>query len=221
MKLPDLELARLQQEAHELREELWNALTHGAGAVISLVAAAVLITLAAIWGDGWQLGSAIVFGIGLVLLYTASTLYHAVPHPIAKGRLKVFDHCAIYVLIAATYTPFSLVALRDHGGWWLFAAVWALALAGIVFKLFFTGRFKLVSTLIYLGMGWMVIFAIKPLIANLSSAVLIWLFVGGAAYTIGTLFYMAKKLKFAHAIWHGFVLTGSASHYVAVALLVW
>jgi hemolysin III len=207
--------------AHELREELWNAITHGAGAIISIGAAAVLITLAALWGNGWQLGSAIVFSIGLIMLYTASTLYHAAKHPTIKSRLKIFDHCAIFILIAASYTPFSLISLREHGGWWLFAAVWSLAIAGLVFKLFFTGRFKLVSTLIYLAMGWLVIFAIKPMIENVSTTVLIWLFAGGAAYTLGTLFYMAKKLKFAHTIWHGFVMAGSGCHYVAIAFLVW
>lgn len=128
-----------------IREEIASALTHGLGAVFALAASAVLITLAAIYGDGWQLASAIVFGIALLLLYTASTLYHAIQHPVAKGRLKVFDHCAIYVLIAGTYTPFTLIGLRGPWGWGLFSAIWALALGGVVFKLFYTGRFKVLD----------------------------------------------------------------------------
>jgi len=135
-----------------IREEIASALTHGLGAVFALAASAVLITLAAIYGDGWQLASAIVFGIALLLLYTASTLYHAIQHPTAKGRLKVFDHCAIYVLIAGTYTPFTLIGLRGPWGWGLFTAIWALALGGVVFKLFYTGRFKALSTGIYIAM---------------------------------------------------------------------
>jgi hemolysin III len=207
-------------EQRALREEVWNALTHGAGAVFSIVGGAVLITLTALSGDGWQLAGAVVFSISLMLLYVASTLYHAVPHPIAKGRLKIFDHCAIYILIAGSYTPFTLVGLRTHGGWWLFGAIWSLAIMGIVFKLFFTGRFKLVSTLIYLAMGWLIIVAIKPMMVALSPAMLMWLIAGGLAYTFGTIFYMSKRIPYTHAIWHGFVLLGSACHFVAVSLQV-
>jgi hemolysin III len=210
----------IAHEPHSFREELWSALTHGLGAVASLCAGAVLITLAAIWGNGWQLGSAIVFGVSLILLYVASTLYHAIPHPPAKARLKVFDHCAIFVLIAGTYTPFTLIGLREHGGWWLFAAIWTLAAVGVVFKLFFTGRFKGLSTLIYIGMGWIVMFAIKPLLQQIDTVTLVWLFSGGIAYTAGTLFYMSRRIPYAHAIWHVFVLVGSVCHFVAVSMQV-
>ena len=153
----------------------------------------------------------------LMLLYTASTLYHSIPHITAKQRLKIFDHCAIYVLIAGSYTPFTLIGLRGHGGWWLFGVIWTLALAGVIFKLFYTGRFKLVSTLIYIGMGWMVIFAIKPMLQNIDTTTLAWLFTGGFFYTLGTVFYMSKKIPFTHAIWHVFVMLGSASHFVAIS----
>ena len=155
--------------AASLREELLSALTHGLGATAALAGGAVLVTLAALYGDGWQLAGAIVFGISLLLLYLASTLYHAIQHPVAKARLKVFDHCAIYLLIAGTYTPFTLIGLRGPWGWSLFAAIWTLALAGVVFKLFFTGRFKLLSTAIYIAMGWLVIVAIKPLLGALDA----------------------------------------------------
>ena len=204
---------------HDWREEIWNALTHGFGFLVSLVASAVLVTLAALQGDGWRLAGALVFCLSLVTVYTSSTLYHSIPHLATKVRMKVFDHCAIFVLIAGTYTPFTLISLRDHGGWWLFAAAWTLAAAGITFKLFFTGRFKGVSTLIYIGMGWMAVLGIKPFLALVPMSTLLWLLAGGLAYTFGTLFYMSKR-SYSHAIWHGFVLLGSACHFVAVSMQV-
>ena len=200
------------------REELANALTHGVGAAAALAGGAVLVTLAATRGDGWQLAGAIVFGVALLLLYTASTLYHAIQHPVAKGRLKVFDHCAIYLLIAGTYTPFTLVGLRGSIGWWLFATIWALALFGVVFKLFYTGRFKRLSTLIYIAMGWLVVVAARPMLQALDGATLVWLLAGGIAYTLGTVFYLRPQLRYAHAIWHAFVIAGSVCHYTAVML---
>ncbi|MCX7556345.1 hemolysin III family protein [Xanthomonadaceae bacterium JHOS43] len=203
--------------AASFREEVANALTHGIGAALALPAGAVLITLAAIHGDGWQLAGAIVFCVALFLLYLASTLYHAIPHPVAKARLKVFDHCAIYVLIAGTYTPFTLIGLRGAWGWSLFAVIWTLAVAGVVFKLFFTGRFKLVSTLIYIAMGWLVLVAIVPMTRALDAWALGWLFAGGIAYTAGTFFYMSRRIPYAHTIWHSFVIGGSACHFLAVA----
>ena len=201
---------------HSLREEFFNALTHGLGATAALAGGAVLITLAALFGDGWQLAGAIVFGICLLLLYLASTLYHAVQHPIAKARLKVFDHCAIYLLIAGTYTPFTLIGLRGPWGWGLFAAIWTLAVAGVIFKLFFTGRFKLLSTAIYIAMGWLVVVAIKPMWGALDGWTIGWLFAGGLFYTLGTVFYHRPSLPYSHAIWHLFVIGGSVCHYVSV-----
>ena len=149
-----------------LREEQVSALTHGVGALLALAGGAIMVALAALHGDGWQLAAAIVFSISLLLLYIASTLYHAIQQPRAKSALKVFDHCAIYLLIAGTYTPFTLVGLRGDVGRNLFIAIWSLAAAGIVFKLFFTGRFKLLSTAIYVAMGWLVLLAIKPVLAR-------------------------------------------------------
>jgi len=199
-----------------LREEIANTLTHGLAAAAALPASIVLITLAAIHGDGWQLAGAVVFGAALVLLYTVSTWYHAIQHPRAKRRLQVFDHCAIYILIAGTYTPFTLIGLRGPWGWSLFAAIWALALAGVVFKLFFTGRFDRLSTLVYLGMGWLVVVAIKPMFTLMDGWTLGWLFGGGLFYSLGTLFYLRESLRYSHAIWHLFVIGGSVCHYVAV-----
>jgi hemolysin III len=203
-----------------LREELVSAITHGVGAAVALAASAVLITLAALYGDAWQLGAAIVFGITLLLLYVASTLYHAIQHPVLKGRLKVFDHCAIYLLIAGTYTPFTLIGLGGSLGWWLFGAIWALAVAGVIFKLFYTGRFQKLSTLIYVAMGWFAVIAAGPVVEALDVWTLGWLLAGGVAYTGGTYFYLHPRLPYAHAIWHLFVIAGSVCHYVAVLALV-
>ncbi len=207
-------------EKGEIKDELASALTHGLGAVAALAGGAVLITLAAVHGDAWQLGAAIVFGVTLLLLYVASTLYHSIQHPVAKGRLKVFDHCAIYLLIAGTYTPFTLIGLRGPWGWGLFIAIWTLAVLGVAFKLFYTGRFKLLSTLIYIAMGWLVVVAIKPMLEVLDGWTLGWLFMGGMFYTLGTYFYHRQSIRYSHAIWHLFVIGGSVCHFIAVTAQV-
>jgi hemolysin III len=199
------------------REELASALTHGLGAIASVIGGAILITFAAVGGDVWQLLGATVFSATLFLLYTSSTLYHAVRRQVARTRLRVVDHCAIFLLIAGTYTPFTLVTLRGPWGWSLFGVVWLLAVAGIIFKLFFTGRLRRLSTGIYLGMGWLSIVAIQPILQTLSADTLLWLLAGGLAYTIGTAFYHSRRIPFAHAVWHLFVMAGSACHFVAVA----
>ncbi|MET0581374.1 MAG: hemolysin III family protein [Pseudoxanthomonas sp.] len=207
-------------EKIDFGDEIASALTHGLGAVAALAGGAVLITLAALHGDAWQLGASIVFGISLLLLYVASTLYHSIQHPVAKARLKVFDHCAIYLLIAGTYTPFTLISLRGPWGWGLFIAIWTLALCGVVFKLFYTGRFKLLSTGIYIAMGWLVIVAIKPMLTALDGWTLGWLVAGGLSYTLGTYFYHRESIRFSHAIWHLFVIGGSVCHFIAVTAQV-
>jgi len=204
---------------HPLRQELWNALTHGLGAAAALAGGAVLITLAAIWGDAWQLAGAIVFGVALLLLYTASTLYHAIQHPVAKGRLKVFDHCAIYLLIAGTYTPFTLVSLRGPWGWSLLAVVWSMAIIGIVLELRRV-RNRIAAALLYLGMGWVGIIAIKPMIASIPPGGLWLLLGGGLCYTLGVPFYLWKRLPYNHALWHLFVLAGSVLQFFSVLLYV-
>lgn len=201
------------------REELANALTHGVGALAGAVGALVLVIGAALHGDIWQVVSSAVFGASLVLLYTASTLYHAARDPRTKARLQVLDHCAIYLLIAGSYTPFTLIALRGGWGWSLFGVAWALAVAGVIFKLFFTGRFPRLSTGIYIGMGWMAVVAAVPMLQNLSAATLGWLVAGGVTYTAGTVFYHNRR-PYAHAIWHLFVLAGSVCHFIAVATQV-
>lgn len=203
------------------REELASTLTHAAGAAAAFVAGLILVVLVATrGGTPWQLAGALAFSLSMLLLYTASTLYHWTSNPARKARFKVLDHCAIYLLIAGTYTPFTLIALRGPWGSSLFAAIWTLALAGVVFKLFFTGRFKRLSTAIYVAMGWLVLVAIKPVLASLDTWTFAWLFAGGAAYTTGTVFYHRESLAYSHAIWHLFCIAGSACHFIAVSAQV-
>lgn len=204
---------------YPLADEVASAITHGLGLLLSIGAGAVLITLAAFTGDPWTIVGVSVFVGTLVLLYLSSTLYHAVPFERAKTRLKTLDHCAIFGLIAGTYTPFLIGGLRGPWGWWLFVAIWTLAAAGIVFKLYFTGRFKRASTLVYVAMGWLVVVATGPLREALPGTTLAWLIAGGLAYTVGTLFYLARW-RYAHAVWHGFVLAGSVCHFAAVLVEV-
>ncbi len=209
-------LARLRHR----RQELANALTHGFGTLWGIAAAGVLVTLAAMRGDVFHIVGAAVFGTTLIMLYSASTLYHAVPKRSMKARLRIVDHSAIYLLIAGTYTPFTLAGIRGGWGWALFGVVWGLAAAGIVFKLFFTGRFRRISTVIYLAMGWLVVIAAKPVVEALPGASLLWLAVGGLAYTGGVYFYANRRIPYGHAIWHLCVMAGSTAHVVAAALLI-
>ncbi|MGI8649338.1 MAG: PAQR family membrane homeostasis protein TrhA, partial [Rubrobacter sp.] len=198
-------------------EEIANALTHGAGLVASLIGATLLVVLTATDGDGWRLASSIVYGAALIALYTASTLYHALPTPRQKRMMRVFDHSAIYILIAGTYTPFALVALRDVG--WskiLLVAVWTIALAGVVLKILFTGRLNALSTAAYVLMGWLCVIVAKPLIENLPPTALILLASGGIAYTAGVAFYANRRMPFSHAVGHGFVVAGSVLQFIAI-----
>ena len=180
----------------------------------------LLVTHANLHGDVWHIVSFSIFGASLIILYAASTFYHNAKKPELRNRLKIIDHAAIYVLIAGSYTPFTLVTLQGTIGWVIFGTSWGLALTGIILKLFFTGKYNLISTLMYVFMGWVIVFAIKPLINNLPLEGLFWLFAGGMAYTIGAILYSIKKIKFNHAIFHVFVLMGSFSHFVSVFFYV-
>jgi hemolysin III len=202
------------------KEELASALTHGAGVIASLAGGAVLITLAALSASAYEVIGAAVFATSLVLLYSASTAYHIALTGRLKRRLKVLDHCAIYVLIAGTYTPLTLTVLRGPWGWTLFGIVWGLAFAGVAFKLFFTGRFPRISTGIYIGMGWLVLIAAGPLVRAMDPVALVWLVGGGVAYTAGTAFYHSRRLPHAHAVWHLFVLAGSVCHGIAIGIQI-
>lgn len=199
------------------REELANALTHGAGFVASLIGLPFLVLSAATRGERAALIGASVFGAALVALYAASTLYHATSHPTLKQKMRVLDHAAIYLLIAGTYTPFTLGVLRGRWGWTLFGIVWTLAALGVLFKLLFgSGAMAKLSTIVYVAMGWVAIFAAKPLIANMESAGLMLLVGGGLFYTGGVVFYVDKRRSWTHPVWHLFVLGGSICHYFAV-----
>ena len=202
--------------AYTEREELANCLTHGLGALLSVAGLVLLVGSAARHGDAWHVVSSAIFGTTLVLLYTASTLYHSSRGERRRQVLQKFDHAAIFLLIAGAYTPFVLVPLRGPWGWSLFGVVWGLAIIGVALKFWFAGRFRVVSTLIYLAMGWLVMVAIKPLLAALPVGGVKLLVVGGLCYTGGAAFYLWKRLPYHHAIWHLFVLGGSACHWAAV-----
>jgi hemolysin III len=202
------------------KEEQINVATHAFGFILSVFATIALILKAVINGNSWQIISFSVFGLSMMTLYIASTLYHRETVEKTRNKLKIFDHAAIYVLIAGTYTPFTLVTLHGSKGWWIFSISWIFALIGIGLKLFFTGRFTVISTLMYVLMGWMIVFAIKPLIAILPSAGLYWLIAGGIAYTIGAVLYAIKKIPFNHAIFHLFVLAGTFCHFMAIYFYV-
>jgi len=202
------------------REERININSHAIGFILSIVASVALVMHAILHGDVWHIVSFSIFGVSLIVLYAASTLYHSAKKSELRSRLKIFDHAAIYVLIAGTYTPFTLVTLNGSIGWVIFGISWGLALTGIILKLFFTGRYKLVSTLMYILMGWIIVFAIKPLIDNLPLEGLLWLIAGGISYTIGAILYSIKKIKFNHAIFHIFVLIGSYCHFMSVFFYV-
>jgi hemolysin III len=203
----------------DLAEEIANAITHGIAAVFAFAALAILVVVASLFGDGWHLAASIVFGVTLSLLYVSSTLYHALPFARAKQLFKVLDHAAIYLLIAGTYTPFTLVTLRGAGGWWLFGLVWALATLGVVFEAAWVHRPRLLNAIIFVAMGWLVLVMRGPLVAHLSRPGLWLLVAGGISYTLGTLFYVAKR-PYMHAIFHLFVLAGSVLHFLAVLIYV-
>lgn len=198
------------------QDELANALTHAIGVALALAGLAVLVTLASLHGSERQIISYSIYGVTLVLLYAISTAYHGVRVPRAKRVLRVLDHAAIYLLIAGTYTPFSLISLRGAWGWSLLGIIWALAATGVVFKVFFIGRFPRASVVVYLAMGWLALVAVRQLFAHLPPAGLILLFAGGAFYTVGVLFFAFDYKRFHHAIWHVFVLAGSVCHFFAV-----
>ncbi len=201
-------------------EEKINVISHAVGFFLSIVALVFLVVRAGMYGNVLHVVSFTIFGVSLMVLYAASSLYHNAKQPEVRKRLKIFDHASIYVLIAGTYTPFTLVTLVGNTGWVIFGVSWGIALVGITLKLFFTGRYSVASTVMYVLMGWVIIFAIKPLVHNLSADGLFWLFLGGVAYTVGAVLYSIKKIKFNHAIFHLLVLIGSFCHFVSIYFYV-
>ncbi|MFC1483830.1 hemolysin III family protein [Candidatus Neomarinimicrobiota bacterium] len=210
----------LTHKAYTRGEEIANSLIHAIGTALSIAGLVVLVVLAARHGDAWRVVSFSIYGSTLVILYLASTLYHGVQHPRAKGILQIIDHTSIYLLIAGTYTPFLLVSLRGAWGWTLLGVIWGLALLGIGFQSIFVRRQGKLSILTYILMGWLCLIALREMLINVPTGGLIWLAVGGVLYTTGVLFYVWHRLPYNHAIWHLFVLAGSIAHFLSVLLYV-
>ncbi|EON71459.1 PAQR family membrane homeostasis protein TrhA [Lysinibacillus sphaericus] len=208
----------VEQSSYTIKEEFWNALTHGVGAFLTIPATLLLVHKALVSGSTTELISYIIFGISMFCLYLASTLYHSIPTH--KVLLKKLDHSSIFLLIAGTYTPVALIAVGGQLGLTIFIIEWVLAIIGIVLKQFFVYRFKKVSLLVYIGMGWLIVFVYKPLVTYISFDGFMTLLIGGIFYTAGTFFYKNKKIKYNHAIWHVFVMAGSAAMFVAVYLFI-
>ncbi len=208
------------ESRYSLGEEIAHSVTHGIGLALAVAGLVVLVVFATLQGGAGRIASSAVFGAALVLLYLASVLYHAIPAPCAKGVLRRFDHCAIYLLIAGTYTPFALVSLRGVFGWSLFGVVWGLALLGMARELFVRCGSQVLSVVLYLCLGWLAAAVIQPLARVVPGAGLVLLVSGGVAYSAGVVFYLWRRLPYHHAVWHGFVLAGSACHFFAVLFYV-
>ena len=206
-----------QPSKYTLGEEIAHAVTHGIGALLAIAGLAVLMVAAATRGEGaWQTVPCAIYGAAMVLMFTTSTLYHSFPWPRVKRVFRVLDHEMIFLMIAGSYTPFVLITLRGALGWTLFGVVWGIAAAGLVFQGFFTGRFKGASTALYVVMGWIIAFALKPLLVQMPPAGIRWLVAGGLCYTLGAVVYLFKRVKYHHALWHLAVLAGGACHYFAI-----
>ncbi len=201
-------------------EETANTLTHGFGLLLSIIGLILLVTLASLKGDLWYIASAVIYGFSLIALYAASTLYHSATSPELKEKLRLIDHCCIYLLIAGTYTPFTLIALSGSFGNSLFILVWAFAIVGIGLKVFLHNRIPAASVISYLVMGWIGIIAVRPLYETLGFMPIALIVIGGLVYTLGTIFYGWKSLKHHHAIWHLFVLMGSLFHFLAISIYI-
>ena len=197
-------------------EELVNRWTHGLGALLSIAGAALLITMAVEEGDVWRIASVSVYCFAMITFYCLSTAYHSVREPYLRYLFRILDHASIYLMIAGSYTPFALVTLRGPWGWWLFGMVWGLGVLGAIQKVFAAHRLPYLGPLLYLGLGWMVVFAYEPLSAALAANGVALLFAGGIAYSVGVIFYAWDRLPFNHAIWHLFVMAGSACHFAAI-----
>jgi hemolysin III len=199
-----------------LGEEIFHSVTHGIGSGLSVAGLVILVVLAVLNGDVYQIIGFSIFGASLVLLYLSSTLYHGIQQPRTKRIFKIFDHSAIYLLIAGSYTPFLLVGIRGTTGWTMLAVVWMIALIGITMKVLFIDRFQVLSVFMYLAMGWLCVFVFREMMASLPIGGIIWLAAGGILYTVGVIFYAMQKIPYMHAVWHFFVLGGSICHYFAV-----
>lgn len=201
-------------------EEIFNSVSHGVGVILSVAALVLLIVFAAIYSDGYGLASALVYGISLILLYTMSMVYHIVQNEKGKKVLRIFDHCSIFILIAGTYTPYLLGPLRGALGWTIFGIIWGVTVIGILLNAISLEKFKVISLICYVLMGWGIVLSIKPLAQNLPLGGLWLLIAGGLVYTVGVIFYVMKKYRYMHSVWHLFVLAGSICHYFSILLFV-
>lgn len=204
---------------YTLGEEIFNSVSHGVGVALACVGFGILIVLSALYGDAWAVSSSIVYSFSLFALYLASTLYHACPNRRVKGVLQVLDHCSIFLLIAGTYTPYTLITLRGVLGWTLFGVVWGAAIVGVVLNAIDVRKYSRISLACYVAMGWVVVLAIRPLMASLAWNGLVLLALGGVFYTVGIIFYVIRR-SYMHSIWHLFVLAGSVCHYLSILLYV-
>ena len=205
---------------YSLGEEIFNSVTHGVGSLLSIAGTAVLIVLAALYSDAWGVVSSAVYGGSLIILYTMSTLYHAITNPRAKAFFRIMDHNTIFFLIAGTYTPITLVALRGTLGWILFGVVWGAAALGIVLNSIDLEKFRKPSVVCYIAMGWVIIFAVKPMIDGVAPLSLWFLLIGGLFYTVGVIFYAIKSKKYFHSVWHIFTVAGSVFHFFSILLMI-
>lgn len=205
---------------YSLREEVAHTVTHGIGLLLSIAGLVVMVVISARYGDNWHVVSSSIYGSTLILLYASSTLYHGISHQRAKPLLRKLDHAAIFLLIAGTYTPFTLVSLRGGWGWTLFGLVWGIGILGLALELGRKKRLKWLSITLYLGLGWLVVIAIKPMLAAVESSGLMLLLAGGLCYSFGVIFYLWRRLLYHHAVWHLFVLAGSALHFFSVLFYV-
>lgn len=205
---------------YSIAEEVFHAITHGIGLLLSIAGLVVMIVLAALNGNAWHVVSCSVYGGTLVILYLNSTMYHSLAKTRAAKVFQILDHSSIYLLIAGTYTPFTLVTLRGALGWTIFGIIWGLAVLGVIFKVFTAGKFKLFATMIYLAMGWLIVIAIVPIFRSLATGGIVLLIAGGLAYSLGTVFYIFKKIPYFHFVWHLFVLAGSILHFFTILLYV-
>ncbi len=201
-------------------EEIFNSVSHGVGAVLSIAALVLLVVFAVLYSDGYGLAGAIIYGISLILLYTMSMVYHIVQNKTAKKVLRIFDHCSIFILIAGTYTPYLLVTLRGVLGWVIFGIIWGVTLIGVILNAISLEKFKKLSLICYIAMGWGVVLSIKPMAQNLALGGIVLLVAGGVVYTAGVVFYVLKKYRYMHSVWHLFVLAGSVCHYFSILLYV-
>jgi hemolysin III len=210
----------MQVKKYTLGEEIFNSISHGAGTLLSVAGMVTLIIFSALRHNPWAVVSTSIYGASLIILYSMSTLYHSLTNEKAKKFFQIMDHNAIFLLIAGTYTPYTLVALRHSIGWWMFGIVWAAALIGIMLNSVDMERFKKLSLICYIAMGWVIVFAAKPLMATMPQSAVMMLLIGGICYMGGVVFYVLKKVRYFHSVWHLFVLAGSIMHYFSILLMV-